>query len=170
MAGAKGRSGRPPKPPALHALDGTFRPDRHGKQADLKPTGDGTLPPPPANLAPMVRAAWLELAETITFKIFSKDDTQAFRTFAAMWATWKEVAAHVGKHGVSCTTETKDGRVVHSVSPEARIWMDLNGKLLNYFGRFGMTPVDRARIKEVGGAHNAKQEDPDEEFGTQATH
>lgn len=55
MSGVKGRSGRRPKPLALHLRDGTFRPDRHGPMeeairsvsADVLSLASAPAPPPP---------------------------------------------------------------------------------------------------------------------------
>ncbi len=168
MAGKKGRSGRPGKPTVLHVLDGTYRKDRHKTRLDAPAvsSGDGRLPPPPASLDPHALEAWMELAETLTHRVFSREDQRAFQTFATMWAGWKKVSAHVLEHGVSETTETKDGRMISAVSSEARVWMDLNGKLLSWFSRYGMTPADRARIHEPPSNPNGKKEEnPDDEFG-----
>lgn len=166
MAGAKGRSGRLPKPTALLRLQGTDRKDRHHDRRKGEPplTGDGSLPSPPEGLKEDVRAAWEELGESIKFRIFSREDLTAFRTFATMWATWKKLADHIDREGVTAESEMKDGRVVMKLSPEASMWSDLNGKLLQYFARFGMTPSDRTRVRELAGVKDNGQEDPDDEF------
>jgi P27 family predicted phage terminase small subunit len=166
MAGIKGRSGRPPKPTSLLLLQGTARKKRHLEKRAGEPavSGDGSLPPPPEDLSDEVLAAWEELAAAIEFKIFSAEDVHAFRTFAAMWATWKKCQEHVEQNGVTEEKDTKHGTVKQMTS-EARIWMELNSKLLLYFSRFGMTPADRSRVRELGGKNGHKEEDPDDEFG-----
>lgn len=166
MAGVKGRSGRLPKPTKLLMLQGTNRKDRHGDGRKGEPavTGDGSLPPPPAGLKESVQEAWLELGESLQFKIFSREDVTAFRTFATMWARWKELSDFIDENGISSESEMKDGRVVQKISPEASMWSDLNGKLLQYFARFGMTPSDRTRVREMSGGGRDAQENPDDEF------
>ncbi len=166
---AKGnRGGRPPKPVALHILKGTYRKDRHGAKRTAEPLGDGSLPPPPADLTDDELAAWERLAPDCIYKIHTKADVHAFQVFVQLWAQHQASYLHIEKHGISDLTETKDGRTVKQLSSEARMWMDLNGKLLSYFARFGLTPADRARVQVLEkGGKNGKQEEanPDDEFG-----
>lgn len=167
MSGVKGRSGRLPKPTNLLVLQGTVRKKRHleKRKGEPRPTGDGRLPPPPAYLAPEVRDAWLQLASTLKFRIFSEEDVSSFHAFAEIWAQWTKLSKHVRENGVSAESEGKDGRITVKMSPEASMWSDLNGKLPTYFSRFGMTPSDRTRVREIGGSADGAQENPDDEFG-----
>lgn len=159
--GNRGGTGRPPKPVSLHILKGTFRKDRHESKVDLEPVKGGALPPPPADLDKDSLAAWKELAEMVVYPIYTKADIAAFRTFATMWHQHKELSAWVNKKGISVSTPKGE-----SLSPEAKMWSDLNGKLLAYFARFGMTPADRARVAPVAGkgGEGEKSHDPDAEF------
>lgn len=166
MSGVKGRSGPRPKPTKLLLLKGTARKDRHinGRKGEPAIVGDGSLPPPPEGLEEDVRNAWLELGESLKFKIFSREDVSAFRTFASMWSTWKKLSSHIDKEGVSVESEGKDGRITMKMSPEASMWSDLNGKMLSYFARFGMTPSDRTRVRELNGGTDSAKENLDDEF------
>ncbi len=167
--GNRGGTGRPPKPVALHVLKGTYRKDRHAKRATTEPDlGDGSLPPPPSTLTKGERVAWDALAPDCIYKIHTKADVHAFRVFVQMWALHQAAYEHIEEEGITEMVEMKDGRTVKQLSGESRIWMDLNGKLLNYFSRFGLTPADRARVQvlDKGGKHGKQEENPDDEFGT----
>jgi P27 family predicted phage terminase small subunit len=168
MPGVKGRSGPRPKPTKLLVLQGTARRDRHldGRSGEPPLDGDGSLPPPPEHLSLKVKEAWEEIRGTLKFKIFSREDVIAFGTFASMYALWKECYEHIEKEGVSEQTELKDGRIVTRMTTEASMWSDLNGKMLSYFARFGMTPSDRTRVREIGKS-DANKENPDDEFAKQ---
>lgn len=160
MAGMIGASGRPPQPTRLLVLKGTARKGRHfeGRKGEPKPRSDGSIPPCPDHLEGEVRKVYQELAGVLKFRIFSDEDVYALVTMASMLVEWRRCFDHIQRHGHSTVTR---GREIHS--HESKTWLDLNGRLLNYFARFGMTPADRARVREVEGA-NGNQENPDDEF------
>lgn len=166
MAGVKGRSGPRPKPTKLLVLQGTVRKDRHinGRSGEPDVRGDGSLPPPPEHIPDDVRATWIRVGATLKFKIFSEEDVVAFEQFMRMLTRWSDLNDHLDENGITCESEGKDGRITIKTSPQASLWSDLNGKLMPFYSRFGMTPSDRTRVREVSGSSNAKKENPDDEF------
>jgi P27 family predicted phage terminase small subunit len=52
------RGGRPPKPTALHQLEGTYNPSRHGRKRASEPQPTGNLDEPPDWLNDSQRDAW----------------------------------------------------------------------------------------------------------------
>lgn len=152
------------KPVVLHKLTGTYRKDRHAKRKEPPIKGDGRIPlPPPDHLADEVKEAYVELASTLQHRIFSEEDIHAFVVFASAWAQWKKVDDHVRKHGISYEHK---GRQAFTV--ETRLWLTLNGQLLGFFSRYGMTPGDRARFYGESTSSNGGQENPDDEFAQDA--
>ena len=73
--------GRPPKPSHLHALQGTFRQDRHGKETAPTPSaGELTVKDCPEFLTGRAREIWAENVKKLTW--LTRFDIQTF----AMWA------------------------------------------------------------------------------------
>lgn len=163
------RGGRPPKPVAQHLRDGTYIKGRHEKQlknAESLPRAKAVavpIPPPPTSAEPELKANWLRLADTLKDRIHTKDDVDAFITLVGMITECRaayEKVTTVGRYDT-------DAKGIPRIAPHTKLWLDLTSRLLYYYGRFGMTPADRARnnaYEERSG--NGKEADakPEDEF------
>ena len=160
--------GRPRKPTALLVLQGDPHKGRIAAQRKDEPpmTDDGSLPPCPEDLPEDVQAAWDELASRVQFKIFSAEDVFIFKELAQQYAINKKCMAHVSEHGVACTSETADGRIVRKVSPEAAMLQESTGKMITLLTQLGMTPSSRSKVKLKKGGEKLEQTNPDDEFKT----
>lgn len=121
---------RPPKPTAAHKRDGTFRADRHGDRVDASfPTG---LPVKPHDLPPESEWLWNHLVENMPAEQIALIDRTAMESACIWYAHWKRF----------------DALLMQSPDPEifkmaSQSW----GRLEKLFSKFGMSPLDRARLR-----------------------
>lgn len=170
MKGHRGGGGRPRKPIKLHLIEGTLRKDRHSKRLAEEPPpvapgaeNDGSCPAPRPGLRPEVRKVWEEMRANLKFKIFSGEDVQAFEQMVLGWVRWKELDQWIADNGYTVESTMADGRTQEKLAPQVQEWNDLNRQLLAYWARFGMTPADRARVRQKVGDDDEKT-NPDDEF------
>lgn len=114
-------AGRPPKPTALHILQGTYRKDRHSRDEPIPPPGEVL---PPAWLSMEARRLWAEMAPTfIAMGVLTTADVTAF-------ANWMEAQAKV----VLC---------LRGNLPLSNDTLKLSKE---YAIQFGATPAARAKV------------------------
>jgi phage terminase small subunit len=123
---------RPRKPKEAHVLNGTFRPDRHGDN----PPARG-VPVMPADLPAEAKTWWQTyVPDLVELGVAGSIDAPALQMLARWWAEYCEAIEQVGK--------TKDPELKRrwlAVAGDACKWVEKLG------GKFGLTPVDRVRIK-----------------------
>ncbi|HXC56663.1 MAG TPA: P27 family phage terminase small subunit [Rhizomicrobium sp.] len=136
---------RPRKPPALHAIQGTFRNHRHGKQT---PMPSRACPPPPSRLTNAERVAWRQIArEADRLGVLTACDVVALEAAAGALADLREARRTLAERGGSFTyaIPTRRGAVWRR-QPEAAVIADADRRLMGWLSRFGLTPADRARV------------------------
>ena len=113
--------GRPPKPTMRHLVEGTYRPDRHGKRGSLPatPATDAPLGSPLASLGDEERAVWLEVAGLATW--LRAPDRLALETYVRLKAM--ERADLAGMSGAQLAAMNK------------------------LAGALGLNPAERARLQ-----------------------
>lgn len=153
--------GRPRTPRALKLVRGTDRPGR----ANLKAPAPRSmpLPPPPRDLNPLERRAWVQLRELVDpLRIASAADVIAFRQMAVCLGMIEQARAELKKHDWSTEYEvvTEFGtsyRKRPQIETIATFQKLLDAKL----GRFGLTPAER---EKVSADTNQNVHDPLDEF------
>jgi hypothetical protein len=124
---------RPRKPTAMLETTGAFviHPERQRERAaEPKPTAG--LGDPPANYGREQKAIWHEIAATLPYGVAGNSDRTAFGKLVRLEA------------------EDRHGRLTGAEQ----------GLLVSLFGKFGMTPSDRSKVR----ISNDSAQDPLEEF------
>ena len=128
--------GRPPKPLSLLKLDGTYTRSRHANRIDDS-LFDGK--PKKANwLAFEAKRFWKWQVEPLIEKgVATEADSATLQAMAQLWARWR-------------WADQQCSECLHDVYDFAR-WTRVSTSLIQRFdnlaSRFGMTPVDRARLR-----------------------
>lgn len=152
--------GRPRKPTALKELAGTARKDRANvAEPRLQPC---PIPPPPDDLTPTEREAWLELAAVVDpMRIATRADLEAFRQMVLAVAIVADARASLRAAGtVVLEEQTKAGTQVRA-RPEINIIATYQKLVLYHFSRWGLTPSDRSRVSSLA---EEVRDDPLAEF------
>lgn len=134
--------GRPPKPLEQHALDGTYRPDRHGDQgAAVQAAGEPVMP---ADFSGEARACWESVvAPLVALKVARGLDQPALVALCEWWARYRRYAAAFD------APEAMELDVLHQTrlgSLAALAWDQFS----RIAARFGLTPADRQRLRVDG--------------------
>jgi phage terminase small subunit len=125
-------SGRRPRPVKEHILAGTFRKDRHGP--DLASVDDLGEPTRPQGLSPAARALWDLVARCFSGReVLTELDAAELRAGCEVWSLYRgalKVAQKDPTNARACKAV-----VAYLARFEA------------FAKRFGLNPVDRARIR-----------------------
>lgn len=123
-------AGRPPKPTALHILEGTLREDRH---ADRKREPRGAGPPvKPPTLRGEASAHWdAQVVEWIKERRVTASHQAALEQMCEWWAEWRRLGGG--------TDEIKAPGRIYAMGAAFKNWFSLAKE-------FGATPVSQARI------------------------
>ena len=144
---------RPPKDPALHALQGT-KPHASTRTAedDSKSFVGGRLKMP-ANYPAEKQAVWKLLFNPLhKRKTLTKADSAAATIIVEMWLRWQAVAALAAANPIVEVTWRDSGgtdRVKQVESPACRMATSLEHKLLAALKEFSATPASREKTKKT---------------------
>ena len=111
------------KPAALHVLQGTYRPDRHGPKEAVIPVGP--KPRKPQHLKGDAADAWQHLVGNTPPGIYGKLDTPLLTMCCELWAWYRQARA--------------TGNVPLS--------MKIADQFLKVSAKLGATPIDRGRLR-----------------------
>ena len=121
---------RPPKPLAIHKLNGSFRQDRHGSR--LSSAGGGK-PAQPRGLEGEARRFWRRVVPELTRAgIVEYIDTPALHALCELWALYRESFA-----AWTADPTVKNSRI--ATLDAFRAWSAAAQQ-------FGLSPVARAKI------------------------
>ena len=125
------KTGRPPKTAAQHKADGTFRKDRHGARAELAIRPGA--PEMPDDLDEDGIGLWQKIIETLPAEVLSELDSYGLADCCRWWSVM-----------VRCHRFVRD-------NPADKESISLLNTATNHFhkysAKFGLSPVDRARLK-----------------------
>ena len=125
------RGGRPPKPTALHVLHGTYRKDRHGGTA---PAIAGGVVRMPHGLTGEAKAFWQRIITPLVHAgVVTAIDVPAATMLCEAWGLYRAAAALAANNPLDA-----DARCAMST---------YQGMFDKLAARFGLTPVDRQRLK-----------------------
>lgn len=121
--------GRPRKPTAEHAADGTLRQDEHGDR--LREPRPGGEPTAPDWLDEEALAHWQEVVpDLIATGVAKGCDTHALAVMCTAWSTWRSLQE---------LQPLNRAKMVYPASRALADWVKIAS-------RFGLTPSDRSRI------------------------
>src|SRR5215212_8700536 len=163
--------GNPRKLTALKELKGTLRPSRENGN---EPRPNHSLIEPPTRLSDQAKAAWRELAQIADgLGVLTEGDPAALEAMAGALADLRAARASLD---APMEIKSKDGTMiamakageryywtgargvpVRKVRPEIADIADADRRFLAWCQRFGMSPVDRAR---VSGTEKKDEDDP----------
>lgn len=143
-----GKRGAPGKPTVLRVLDGD-RPSRINRDEPVP--AEGGPVEPTIVLSDEARAVWDRLApDLMAKKVLTAWDADAFTTFCATAATYKDASEQLAVEGM--VARGAAGGVIKS--PYWQIMRDCVGVMTTIGARFGLTPSDRAQLK-IGGSEES---------------
>lgn len=169
MAGRKGRSGgRNRKPTALHIVDGTHRPDRHGDRdaarTEAKLARESPPLRPPPGLSRLARDEWKRLEPELRASgVTTARDRAVLAAYCMAWSRLRESERDVVKHGR--LVPDGDGKLVRN--PALTTWNQAMGQLRMYAAELGLSPSSRARVTGPSKRPEGASDVP-EEFGDAA--
>lgn len=133
------------------------------------------IPPPPPYLLPDEQESWLRFAQVLdsSMGVMTKEDFAAFEALVCTWEEVKRLRQALRDDPRITVSEpkcNKAGEVVGEVVKARPEWSLLNtadSRLMQWLGRFGLTPGDRGRVQDLDGAEppGAQKNNPDREFG-----
>ncbi|MFP4066228.1 MAG: phage terminase small subunit P27 family [Spirochaetaceae bacterium] len=135
-----GFAGRKPKPPELHVLHGTDRPDRHPQNTPKPPP---TAPSRPSWLLPEAKREWSRITPILhRLGLFTVVDRASLAAYCQAYARWRQAEEIITAEGF--TTTTDKGNVIQR--PEVAIARNMMAAIRAFAAEFGLTPSSRGRI------------------------
>lgn len=175
-------TGRPPKPTALKALEGTARPDRANPDEPAPPLLEVGAQPPAWLRDRRARAYWRELVPILSdARMLAMTDTTALVILAKAYGRWRAYedfleangetydSKSAPARGTAVAPDEEAGPAVPPVAsstqmlrprPEVAMRDKAEDRLVLLLGKFGMTPSDRTRVAALPRLVG----DPTEEF------
>ena len=142
MAGRSGRGGRPPKPTALHILDGN--PSKRPPPQDEPPLEAG-MPAPPPGLDVEARAEWKRIGVTLgAVGVVTKADRAMLTAWCITWSRWWAAESDIRKRGVFIADKKNETGAVEN--PYLKIADKACDRLLRLAEQYGMTASARVRL------------------------
>jgi P27 family predicted phage terminase small subunit len=146
-----GRRGPKRKPAGVAIAQGTYRPDRHGDQAEAKPRLK--IPNPPDWLAEIGQQVWSQVGPILARRgCLHEVDESAFSRYCQAWEVWHACREEIAEVGLTAVSEK--GAVYQH--PLVGVMNKADERLRKYEAAFGMTPSARTSIgkepkSEAGG-------------------
>lgn len=145
--------GRPRKPTAVKARQGTLQPCRtNPAEPQLSPS----LPPPPDGLPPrVVEAYYAHGQRLLDMEVVTAADAGALLGCAQAYVDWREAVEMLDRYGSQIVEEpilTKDGDVIGykiRKHPAVDVRNNADKRYQNWCTKFGLTPADRSRVNAV---------------------
>jgi P27 family predicted phage terminase small subunit len=151
--------GRTPKPAALHALEGTFRPFRHAGNGFDVPCEP---PDPPDWLSDAGAAEWSRIVpDLVAAGVVSRIDRNSLAAYCEAWADMIAAMMTIRQEGqvIDCGDGNKKKHPAVTVLNEAR------AAFLRLTQELGLSPASRMRVRGV-----RKNEEDDDPFADLETH
>lgn len=149
--------GRPRKPDAVKAAQGTLQPCRSlSKQAAT--TTPTLSPTPPVGLTKEARAAWKIAIEAAPPGLLVVTDFTVLERWARNYALYRKLAKDVDHDGTTIEVMKADGSTELKQHPNVKSLIAVQGVLAACERELGFTPASRARAQ--GGT--AKEEEKDD--------
>lgn len=136
-------AGRPPKPTALHKLEGTLRQDRHSDTV----RADSVLLEPPDHLDEVARIEWLRVAgELHNIELTTSLDLTLLEQYCVVYSQWRAAIDDLQQYGAVQKTKTGYSQQTGYFTVAVKL-----GKEVRDIAReFGLTPSSRTRLRIHG--------------------
>ena len=131
-------TGRPPKPTALHLIEGT-RPHR---RRDREPRPVGDLGNPPARLGRREARVWREVAAAYSPGTYTVADRLLVERLAVTMTRWRDADAELRRTGL--TSRGQRGETCKH--PLATIANNLGAEVDRLATQLGLSPTSRVRV------------------------
>ena len=136
-------AGRPPKPTALHKLDGTLRKERHGDAV----RAESKLLTPPDHLDTIARQEWLKVAgELHNVELTTSLDLTMLEQYCITYSLWRAALDDLQQYG--SVQETKTG--YSQQTGYFTVAIKLGKEVREIAREFGLTPSSRTRLRIQG--------------------
>jgi P27 family predicted phage terminase small subunit len=149
VPGRQGKSGRRPKPTALHKLEGTFNVTRHGKRRANEPKPQGDLNAPPKDLTPGQAEVWRHVMANAPAGLLKQLDRGLLKGWVE--AEDRHNTARLMQAKIDSSTEFKLMIRSHNGDMVPSPYNDILDKTLRSMTRvaqeLGFSPVARPRIQ-----------------------
>ncbi len=144
--------GRRPKPTALHKLEGTYNPTKHGRDRQSEPVVEGDLRITPSRLTPEQRAIWRYALLHAPKHVLKKID----RDVLLLWVTTKS------RHNeAQRLLDAEQHGAIWAKSPLHRIVDKTTVLLVRLASELGFSPASRPRLHvELPSAAENDEDDP----------
>lgn len=151
------------KPTKLKLLSGTAQSSRLNKrEPNVSPP---TIPDPPPYLLAEEAEAWRRFGSVIDpMRIVTREDFASFELLVVTYAEMVRLRNSLRQNGYEMVYEcakSEGGGTMLRARPEMALLSDVDRRLVNLLGRFGLTPADRSRVS-MADSHGAQ--DPEDEF------
>lgn len=165
------RTGRPPKPAALHRLQGTFEPGRHAHREEAEPVPLGDLSPvPPDYLSPGAKRVWTATLPFLTRGTVGGGDQHLFGAFCAAVAIFQDAVAAQARLDEGKTLPflmSSGAKNTPILSHYLKAIRNSSEQIRLLGAELGLSPTSRARIGAMAFAPDAPMrsaEDPWSQF------
>jgi len=135
MAGRNG--GRPPKPTAAHKRDGTYKRTRHGNRTDAPQTS--SLPGPPEHFGRDAVLLWCRVVDSLPQETFGEQDFAGLQAACEWWDQYCRLRDSLAS--LDAAIDPKGYSSVFNCVVKA------SQRFESLMARFGLSPVDRARLR-----------------------
>ena len=174
-------SGKPRRPEALAKVlsnpQWRRQTELHGGRLDGPGEVPVTLDPPPG-MDEFETSVWKEVAAMVGLAgmgVTSQEDVLAFRMLVQVTVLSRRCEEHlrelrkVNKPGVTLevyyeSVDEKTGKLLKKREPAADVLLECSSKLLALWARFGLTPSDRTKVRDLRKLGPKGNADPDNEF------
>ena len=148
-------AGRKPKPVELHVVAGTFRPDRHSKNA---PPPSSDQPRAPEHFDEAHRRYFDEVvARHAELGLASLTYQHVYEMVAVRRVEVDEAAEAIAEHGRVYTTMNKHGEQMVKANPAVAMRSEALRHLQSLYSELGLTPASRGK---VGSTKSEKSANP----------
>lgn len=153
-------------PTPLKLLKGSLNPSRENKRA---PKVRARVPPAPEHLDVEERTAWQRFARILSpLKVCASEDFAALESLVTTWVQAQRLRAQLrrdaegGDKDLTYETTNAMGGEMQRIKAAVTALNEVDRRLKDWLGRFGLTPADRGRVSADTNGKDPK--DPEAEF------
>lgn len=151
------------KPTALKLVEGTLNVTRQNKD---EPKVMPKVPKAPDHLDEEEKAAWKKFGSLLgPMKVCGAGDFAALESLVTCWVHSQRLRSQLradysaGDLKLTYECESKNGAVVEHPKAALKILGDVDRRLKDWLGRFGLTPADRSRVSSDGADQGSKDDE-----------